>query len=123
MKLQGKTMINKFQVINIEAGMPTVAQAQKRLDMELDAARKLGITAVKIIHGYGSSGTGGKLKKAIRASLQMKQQAGKIKAYVPGEEWNIFNQIAREIIEACKEVSKDSDLNRFNSGVTFVLLR
>lgn len=120
--VQGETMMGKFQIINIEAGMPTVAQAQKRLDMELDAAKRVGIIAVKIIHGYGSSGTGGKLKKAIRNILQTKKNAGKIKAYVPGEEWDIFNQTAREIIGACKEVGKDSDLNRFNSGVTFVLL-
>lgn len=115
-------MRNKFRIINIEEGMPTVAQAQKRLDMELDAARKMGITVVKIIHGYGSSGTGGKLKKAIRANLKIKKDSGKIKAFVPGEEWNIFNETTRGIIEVCMDLSKDSDLNRYNSGVTLILL-
>ena len=95
-------MISKFKIINIEIGMPTVNQAEKRLEMELDTAKRVGIVAAKIIHGYGSNGTGGKLKNAIRRYLLLKKQAGKIKTFVRGEDWSIFNQDTREIMQVCK---------------------
>ena len=47
--------------VNLEAGKPLVDQAIKRLTFELSHSRALGCTVLKIIHGYGSSGTGGRI--------------------------------------------------------------
>ena len=42
--------------LNLEQGMPTVDAAMGWLEAELAAARKMGRPALKLIHGYGSSG-------------------------------------------------------------------
>ena len=60
--------------VNLEEGMPTVTQAQSRLIAEMGRARAAGAKAVKLIHGYGSSGVGGKLKISVRQFLNAKKR-------------------------------------------------
>src|SRR5208283_5209754 len=48
-----------MKTLNIEAGMPTVEEARQILLAELKQAKQRGVAAVKIIHGYGSTGKGG----------------------------------------------------------------
>jgi len=43
------------------------------------------VTAVKVIHGYGSSGVGGALRQGIRKSLISRRKEGSVKAVVFGE--------------------------------------
>ena len=52
-----------MKVVNLENGSPTASQAMDRLTNELYRLRASGIPYVKIIHGYGSSGKGGAIKK------------------------------------------------------------
>ena len=52
--------------VNIKSDMPTVAEAEKRLEAAISSGKKLGSGAVKIIHGYGSGGKGGKIRIAVR---------------------------------------------------------
>ena len=42
-------------VVNLEAGMPTVATAQSLLSQSLRTAKANGTRLVKLIHGYGST--------------------------------------------------------------------
>ena len=42
--------------------MPYTDQAIQRLTLEIRQSRKMGCTVLKIIHGYGSSGKGGKIR-------------------------------------------------------------
>jgi hypothetical protein len=109
-------------IAHIKAGMPTVDQARKRLAAELDKARASGAVAMKVIHGYGSTGIGGALREAVRRSLQKRKKEGRIRAFVAGEKWDIFDPTAREVLEACPDLARDNDLNRYNEGVTLVLL-
>jgi hypothetical protein len=109
--------------INIKSGMPTVDEARRRLIAELQRAQARGARAVKLIHGYGSSGVGGKLKDALRASLSRRRKEGLIHSYVIGEKWSIFEEPARAVLDACPELRGDSDLDRGNEGVTIILLK
>jgi hypothetical protein len=111
-----------LRIVNIETGLPTVDEARKKLLDELNMAKRQGVTAIKVIHGYGSSGTGGTLKIAIRKSLSLRRKEGKIRSFVGGEEWDIFEERTRTLLDDCPELSRDSDLNRHNSGITIVLL-
>lgn len=115
-------MAKMMMTVNLEDGMPTVEQAQKRLIGELARARAAGAKAVKLIHGYGSSGVGGKLRTGVRQWLQNKRRQGGIKAFSAGEDWDIFDETSRKMIEACPDLSKDTDLGRGNAGITVVLL-
>ena len=70
---QGKELIRmqeQVREINLEIGRPAVAQALERMRMELRLSKKRGYTAVKLIHGFGSSGIGGKIRTAVRRSLR-----------------------------------------------------
>ena len=86
------------QIVNLEAGMPTVDMARTHLNMTLRSAKANRVKVLKLIHGYGSSGKGG----AIRA--------------------DVLAQLARAIIAACPSLSRDIDYSRANHGITMVLL-
>lgn len=115
-------MTTKMLIINLEHGLPTVDQASHRLAGELIRARAQGAKAVKLIHGYGSSGVGGKLRIGIRSVLADRKRRGEIREAVPGENWSIFDEGARRILEAHPDLSKDRDFERGNAGITIVLL-
>jgi len=111
-----------MRTIMLKEGRPTVAEARARLNAELESARRGGIIALKIVHGYGSSGVGGALRDAIRASLRKRRKEGRIRAFVTGERWDSLDETGRLLLEACPELSRDPDLGRYNEGITLVLL-
>ena len=108
--------------LNLEQGMPTVDAAMGWLEAELAAARKMGRPALKLIHGYGSSGRGGKIRTACRKYLREQAAAGRVRLVIAGEEFSIFSEETRQSFRLCGELRQDGDLDRENRGVTFVLL-
>lgn len=115
-------MKNKIKNVNIENGMPTAAVAEKKVHFEISTAKREGVKVLKIIHGYGSSGIGGRLKVAISRQLADKKKEGSIKAFLNGGDWDIFNQSTRDILDACNDLRQDKDLGNHNQGITIVLL-
>ena len=63
--------------LNLELGRPDAAEAIRRLAAEVKAARKMGTPAMKLIHGYGSSGKGGRIRTASRRYLEMEDKPDK----------------------------------------------
>lgn len=113
---------SRYATLDLEAGMPLVEHALKRMHFQLETHRKVGVVAVKLIHGYGSSGTGGKIRTAVRKELADMKAAGKVRDYVIGEEFSIFSPVTRSILVACPEVRGDRDMERHNNGITVVWL-
>jgi len=111
-----------YKTVNLEAGMPFADAAIRRLTWELHAAKRMGFSAFKLIHGYGSSGTGGKLRTESRRYLARMKASGQIKDYIPGEQLSIFDEQTRAAFLKCPELRRDSDLERHNNGVTVVVL-
>ena len=68
-------MPGKLREINLEEGKPFVDQAIRRLTFELQQSRRSGYTVLKIIHGYGSSGRGGRIRTEARTYLTRVQFA------------------------------------------------
>lgn len=112
----------KWRIVNIESGMPTVSEAEQRMSLELAKARREGVSGLKIIHGYGSTGVGGKLREAMRKWLARRQREGKVKCFVAGENWSIFDENSREILEKNPDIRRDADLGNCNAGITIVML-
>jgi hypothetical protein len=110
-------------VINLEQGLPTVESALMRLRLELSTLRRTGISTIKIIHGYGSSGTGGAIRLATRQFLSEQLKEGKIKAYCAGESFGPFENAGRSIVHLAPALRKDTDWGSRNDGVTLVVLR
>ena len=111
-----------MRIVNLEQGMPTGDMAMTRLNQALSTARMSREKLLKIVHGYGSSGTGGVIKQRTRQLLGQKQRAGQIKGFVGGEEFSPFSPECRKLLDASPELSRDRDYNRGNPGITIVAL-
>ncbi len=114
--------MGKLREINLEIGMPAAADAVKRLTFEVHNSKALKYTVVKIIHGYGSTGKGGKIRIAARERLQFLMTKGEIHGFIPGESFSIFDEQTRKAFTLCPDLRKDRDLERSNNGVTFIIL-
>lgn len=112
----------RMRVVNLEEGMPTVEQARLRMQYELHAARKEGFTAVKLIHGYGSSGVGGALRIELQKDLSKAVKGGLIRDFIAGEDWTISDPNAWELLKRFPEWKKDTDLGKRNHGISIVML-
>ena len=116
-------MQEQVREINLEIGHPAVAQALERMRMELRMSKKRGYTAVKLIHGFGSSGSGGKIRTAVRRELAAMQRRGEIGYVIFGEKLTIFSQETQELLRRCPSFRRDPDLERYNNGITVVVIK
>lgn len=94
-----------------------------RLRAGLSTARRMGHRLVKVVHGYGSTGAGGAIKQAGHLFLQKELQAGRIKAWCPGEFLGAQSNRALPLLQADPKLRSDSDWGRMNDGISVVLLR
>lgn len=102
--------------------MPTVEQARLRMEYELRAACKNGYAAVKLIHGYGSSGAGGVLRTELQKELRRYAQTSAIRGFIAGEDWRISDRTTWELLKKFPEWKKDGDLGKGNKGISIVVL-
>jgi len=99
-----------------------VEAARLRLEHELELARRAGLKAVKLIHGYGSSGAGGVLRLELQKHLRRAVTLGSIEAAIAGEDWRISDETTWALVQRFPEWKKDSDLGRNNRGISIVVL-
>ncbi len=108
--------------VNLEQGLPSAEQALRQLSSAIENARRQNLRVLKLIHGYGSTGSGGRLRIRIRSALRIAKENGDLKLFVAGENWRISDELAWKLLKACPEMKKDPDLGRQNAGITLVLL-
>ena len=108
--------------VNIKYDLPTVDDAIKRVTFNIRNGKTLGASAIKIIHGYGSTGKGGKIRLETRRYLSEQKKKGYIKDAISGEDFTIFNSATINAFKFCDELRRDSDLERHNNGITIVIL-
>lgn len=113
-------MAGSFRVLNLEDGRPTAAQAIGRLLNELEHSKKGDV--IKLIHGYGSSGVGGKIRVEVRKKLEALQKNQKIQFFITGEKLSIFDENTRKVLQMAPEMRSDRDLERHNNGVTVLVV-
>lgn len=97
-------------------------EALERLERELGIARRDGISLLKIIHGYGSTGAGGDIRIAVQKRLREMVEAGEVRECIFGENWSKANDTTWRLVQQQPELKKDTDLGRRNLGITIVLL-
>ncbi|MGN1030328.1 MAG: Smr/MutS family protein [Butyricicoccaceae bacterium] len=114
--------MGQLRVINLEDDRPTVKEAIRRLQLEIRLAKSQDISVLKVIHGFGSTGKGGKIRPAVHQELERYLSRGAIGAYIPGEKLSIFDERTRQAINACPAFRKDQDIDRWNSGITVIVL-
>jgi hypothetical protein len=111
-----------IKIINLEEGMPLVEKARLRMHHELQKARTQGYVAVKLIHGYGSSGVGGALRIELQKELQRQQDSAGIQSFIAGENWRVSDEKTWELLKRYPEWKQDADLGKGNKGISIVQL-
>ena len=111
---------NGVRTVNIEATRPSVDEALGRLEDELARARQSGVRVMRLIHGWGSSGKGGKLRDACRALLQRKLSARQIKGVVAGDDYSRRSAGGRALMEKCPSLRASERTDAENPGITFI---
>lgn len=111
-----------IKTVNLEEGWPSLETARLRMHHELAQARRDGIQAVKLIHGYGSTGVGGVLRDELQRELREAATQGTIQAVIAGENWRISDETTWALLQRFPEWKKDSDLGRNNRGISVVIL-
>ena len=110
-----------IRTVNVKDGMPTADVALRRVNMALTLAKSQGDKALKLIHGYGSTGPGGVIRTQTRRYLAEQKARGKLSAFIPGEAFSIFNETTLKAFGVCPALRQDSDLGRSNDGITIVI--
>lgn len=113
---------HKIVEVDLEFGRPTVEQARIRLEQALRDARSQKRQILKLIHGYGSTGKGGAIKTDVHKYLKAQKDSGKIRYYVPGDDFSPFDDFTREAMAEFPKLYKDKDYSKGNRGITLVIL-
>jgi len=115
--------MSDIRTFNVEADFPSLEEARRLVIEAIRKARRDGVRVLKIIHGYGSSGKGGKLCIGLRKSFALRKKEGVLKAAIAGESFSIFNRTTLDLLEAVPELRGDPDLDATNEGVTVLWLQ
>ena len=110
----------KVTELNLERGMPDAATAVRRLKDGLMSAKRQGVKAVVVIHGYGSTGVGGAIRVAVQKTLDEDQLRGLVRFWVGGTSWSWRK---KEALSVCKDLERFERRINGNEGVTVVMLR
>ena len=115
-------MSGLLREVDIKSGMPTVDDAIRRITYNIKNAGPFGVSAIKFIHGYGSTGKGGGIRIEARKYLERQKTRGMIKEFIIGEDFSIFDEKTRKAFLVCGDLRRDGDLERHNNGITIVIL-
>ncbi|MGH7501985.1 MAG: hypothetical protein ACREL7_09530 [Longimicrobiales bacterium] len=107
---------------NLKGDRPTVREAIAHMESELRAARRRGARLVRLIHGYGSSGTGGQIRMRSRARLEQMLADGSIRAFHCGEDLDEFSVSSQELLTRHPGLRSTLKTDFLNKGLTFVEL-
>lgn len=115
-------MAGFLKEVNIKYDMPTADDAIRRITYNIRNGKTLGAAAIKIIHGYGSTGKGGKIRAETHKYLERQKRNGLIRDYIPGDRFSIFDASTMKAFNYCPQLRKDPDLEKHNNGITIVVL-
>ena len=109
--------------INVESFKLTVNEALAQIESEIETLKLAGIKCVlKVIHGYGSSGSGGEIKKNLPAFLNALKANNKIEDYIENSKFGALSQKYKKYTKIFPELILDSDLRNLNPGITIIFL-
>ncbi|QWE27547.1 Smr/MutS family protein [Polynucleobacter sp. AP-Ainpum-60-G11] len=73
-------------VLNLKFDSPSAEEALERLTVALRRASEVGIKVIILIHGYGASGEGGRIKRAVHDALENNYFSDRVDDYHFGEQ-------------------------------------
>lgn len=105
---------------SVKTGMPSVSEALHRLTMFINMTKNKE-KAIKIVHGYGSTGIGGSIRDAIRIELSNLKLKGVIQTYIPGESFKQMMGFDSDIKDFKHLLVHDDDYMKSNAGITYII--
>jgi hypothetical protein len=118
--LSQKPVPKPLKVFNIKIGLPTVSEALRIAKGKMNSARHNHVKIVKLVHGYGSTGKGGKIRVELRRELLRMKNDGILHDVIFGEDFTTNN--CKQLFRRFPELKEDEDKNRGNKGITLVEL-
>ena len=112
-----------MKVINIKKDMPSSEYAIFLMEKEIDIQRAMGENVLLVIHGYGSSGEGGLIKREVKRDLERLKHFNKILDFIEGEKCGETNETYRLMCSKFPELLISKDLGNLNSGVTIIWIQ
>lgn len=112
-----------YQIINIKKDMPNSEYAIFLMEREIDACRAMDIHVLIVIHGYGSSGAGGTIKKDVKEVLIKLKHFRKIVDFVEGEKCGQSNEVFARMCEKFPDLIVCDQIENLNSGVTVIWIK
>ena len=109
--------------INIKQDSPHVEEALELLTEQLRKCSDLGIKAIILIHGYGSTGEGGRIKWAVQDALENNRFSDRVDEYFFGENVGYGSESYHALLKRRPGLKRY--LKRFkegNAGMTVLLL-
>jgi hypothetical protein len=110
----------KLLTLNLKDGMPTADEALARLDRELGAALQNGVRLLRLIHGYGSTGTGGVIRDSVRTRLRELHHQGTVRSFLPGENYSRNTEAGRLLLANHPQLAFQERTDTANPGITLV---
>lgn len=114
----------KVLSLNVKAGPTACDIALSMVENEIEVLSISQETKVlKVIHGYGSHGVGGVIKRELPLLLKRLKQQGKIVDFIQNEKFTTNNDEYKKYFKLYPELILDNDLQNFNPGITIIFLK
>jgi len=99
----------------------SVAEARETLRDAIDVASYRGEDVLVVVHGYGSSGTGGYIRSMVRSEAHRALSERVISGWTAGEE--LATRAAKELVRRLPALARIDAWQRDNPGVTILVVR
>lgn len=110
--------------INLELGGPSAQEALDALTAYIRTASEIDVRALVVIHGYGSSGTGGIIRKTIREAIENNFFADRVDEWIYGEDLKHHCALYQNLIKRRPSLKPFfKGFKEGNPGITILLIR
>jgi DNA-nicking Smr family endonuclease len=117
------TLLSDTIEINIKRGGPSAEEALDRLTHQLRRASEVGLKVILLIHGYGSSGEGGRIKKVVREALENNYFSDRVDEFYYGEGVADGSESYHALLRRRPSLKRHLQLfKQGNAGMTILLL-
>ena len=113
----------KIETLNLEEEKLSCDEAVAKALNEINTlALDPTVRVLKIIHGYGSTGEGGAIKKDLYSLLYTMLKYKRIENFCHNERFTTQNELYSRYTKLYPELILDKDLQNQNPGITLVFL-
>ena len=115
--------ITETLIFDLELGASLVGEAISKFEQYLEVASNAGFKTMLVIHGYGSSGKGGEIRKTLRDNLERNFYSDRVIDYYLGEDLKEGNESYMQLIKRRPALKRQSSqFKNNNAGVAVLLL-